>query len=156
MSDAIPVFKKMAALVNDAADVWEEEHIENWGPGSKSPDGCMVVAGKTDADDLRAIAKLILAKNKIAAAQNSDHLDTIVRDHIPDVVWDWLHSGKGPFRLGKRVPPSNGECKECKKLRKAIANLISNVNTMEKDPENIDLNDIIVEIDKLRPLAKKR
>jgi hypothetical protein len=68
-----------------------DKYVAN-GQESFKDDASMIKMYDDDAKDLYAIAALIDAGSFVEALSKSQRLDTVVRETIPDNVWDWLHS----------------------------------------------------------------
>jgi hypothetical protein len=76
--------------IESIAQQWLKDHEERWGDKSAKPDPSMVKTGRNDAADLSEIAKLVFA-GKLQNARNAGaHLDTIVRDELPDSFFKLL------------------------------------------------------------------
>jgi hypothetical protein len=80
----------MVKAMDDEANDWELWHKRSWGRGSSTPDAGMVKCGKADARSLRKVGKLIKSGKVQEAAEFASNLDTIVREAIPDKVWEFL------------------------------------------------------------------
>ncbi len=73
--------QKVSEAILEVADNWVKDHEKNWG-GGKDP--AMVKVGHADAEDLRGVASLV-QRNLLKEARNeANHLDTIVREELPE------------------------------------------------------------------------
>lgn len=81
----------MAELMYECGDEWLAWHEAEWGPDADAPDDGMLRCGAEDAKDLRVIGETIAAGDILEARKSVEWLDTIVRDSVPDAVWDYVH-----------------------------------------------------------------
>jgi hypothetical protein len=63
-----------------------------WNLDAFKDDAHMIQVARADGRDLREIAKHIRAGEIRVAADKARGLDTLVRDYIPNSVWDHLHA----------------------------------------------------------------
>jgi len=77
--------KTVAAEIRQAAIQWAES-----GRKSFKGEADMLDAYRKDAADLKALAKLVSEGSLLAARNHASHLDTIVRDEIPESFFKLL------------------------------------------------------------------
>jgi len=78
--------KPWADAVRETAEEWNASHKRQW-----PDDVSMRKTGRQDASDLKKIARMIETGKLDAARAAIRHLDTIVRDAMPQEVWDGLN-----------------------------------------------------------------
>lgn len=80
-----PRLKVWADAVRATAQEWKDDHKRDY-----PDDADMRKGGREDAADMNKIATMI-ATGKLKAAKSAiAHLDTVVREQIPQQVWDGL------------------------------------------------------------------
>ena len=82
--------EKAAAVLIAIADAWRSMGKRCFGPNSLDPDKSMVKCYSNDSRQIKGLAKVILKKNGYAAYNRAWHLDTILREQIPDTIWEYL------------------------------------------------------------------
>lgn len=85
---------ELAKVMSQAAKEYRTQ-VSRW-----ADDPSMVKCIRNDANDLREVGRLLRTKSAKAAYEAAQHLDTIVREAIPDVVWVALQDDEEE-RLGR-------------------------------------------------------
>ena len=67
-----------------------ESEIKDWCEDAEETDPEMIKAYEDDREDLEYIRDLMVEGDYDYAAQRAGDLDTVVRDQIPEAIWDFL------------------------------------------------------------------